>query len=59
MDLYDESLVNKISSENLVGWSDVMPVLIMAGVFVGMGIFAIIMLMREWQWLNQFNLTDE
>jgi len=59
VDFYDESLVNEITSESLVGWSDVMPVVIIGGLFVGLGLFATIMLMREWQWLNQFNLADE
>ena len=56
---YDESLVNEITSESLVGWSDAMPVVIIGGLFVGLGLFATIMLMREWQWLNQFKLADE
>ena len=59
MDLYDESLVNEITSESLVSFSDAMPVLIIAGVFVGLGLFATIMLLKEWQWLNQFNSIEE
>jgi len=48
VDFMTKSLVNEITSESLVGWSDIMPVVIIGGLFVGLGLFATIMLMREW-----------
>jgi len=54
--LFDSKiLVNELSSGDLVGWGDALPILIVLVFATGLGLFAIGMMMREWAWLSQWD----
>tara|TARA_R100000458_G_scaffold31537_1_gene28946 strand:- start:1146 stop:1364 length:219 start_codon:yes stop_codon:yes gene_type:complete len=54
--LFDsKTLVNELSSGDLVGWDSALPILIVLVFATGLGLFAIGMMMREWAWLNQWD----
>ncbi len=56
MFLFDsKTLVNELSSGDLVGWDSALPILIVLVFATGLGLFAIGMMMREWAWLNQWD----
>ena len=56
MFLFDSKiLVNELSSGDLVGWGDALPILIVLVFATGLGLFAIGMMMREWMWLSQWD----
>ena len=56
MFLFDsKTLVNELSSGDLVGWDAALPILIVLVFATGLGLFAIGMMMREWAWLNQWD----
>ena len=49
------AVVNEVSSGDLVGWGDAVPILIILIFATGLGLFAIGMMMREWAWLSQWD----
>ena len=56
MFLFDsKTLVNELSSGDLVGWDSALPILIVLVFATGLGLFAIGMMMREWAWLSQWD----
>ena len=56
MFLFDsKTLVNDLSSGDLVGWDSSLPILIVLVFATGLGLFAIGMMMREWAWLSQWD----
>ena len=54
MFLFDNTIVNEVSSGDLVGWDDALPILIIIGFALGLGLFAFGMMMREYAWLSQW-----
>ena len=54
MFLFDNTIVNEVSSGDLVGWDDALPILIIIGFTLALGLFAFGMMMREYAWLNQW-----
>ena len=48
------NIVNEVSSGDLVGWDDALPILIIMVFTLALGLFAIGMMMREWAWLSQW-----
>ena len=53
--MFDMNIASEVSSGDLVGWSDALPILIILVFAAGLGLFAIGMMMREWAWLSQWD----
>jgi len=53
--LFDMNVASEVSSGDLVGWGDVLPIVIIMIVFLALGLFAFGMMMREYAWLNQWD----
>ena len=49
------NIASEVSSGDLVGWNDALPILIILVFAAGLGLFAIGMMMREWAWLSQWD----
>ena len=52
--MFDMNVASEVSSGDLVGWGDALPILIILVFAPGLGLFAIGMMMREWAWLSQW-----
>ena len=48
------NIANEVSSGDLVGWDDALPILIIMVFTLALGLFALGMMMREYAWLNQW-----
>ena len=59
MFLFDNTIVNEVSSGDLVGWDDALPILIIIGFALALGLFAFGMMMREWAWLSQWDADSD
>lgn len=56
MFLFDSrTIVNEISSGDLVGWDDALPILIIMVFAFALGLFAFGMMLREYAWLSQWD----
>ena len=55
MFLFDNTIVNEVSSGDLVGWDDALPILIIMVFTLALGLFAFGMMMREYAWLSQWD----
>ena len=53
--MFDMNIASEVSSGDLVGWGDALPILIVLVFATGLGLFAIGMMMREWAWLSQWD----
>jgi len=53
--LFDMTIASEVSSGDLVGWDDVLPILIIIGFALALGLFAFGMMMREYAWLSQWD----
>ena len=49
------NIASEVSSGDLVGWDDALPILIIMGFSLILGLFAFGMMMREWAWLSQWD----
>mgnify|MGYP003112568209 FL=1 len=49
------NIASEVSSGDLVGWDDALPILIIIGFSLALGLFAFGMMMREWAWLSQWD----
>ena len=52
--MFDMNIASEVSSGDLVGWDDALPILIIIGFALALGLFALGMMMREYAWLNQW-----
>ena len=52
--MFDMNIANEVSSGDLVGWDDSLPILIIMVFTLALGLFALGMMMREYAWLNQW-----
>ena len=52
--MFDMNVASEVSSGDLVGWDDALPILIIIGFALALGLFAFGMMMREYAWLNQW-----
>ena len=52
--MFDMNIANEVSSGDLVGWDDALPILIIMVFTLALGLFALGMMMREYMWLNQW-----
>ena len=48
------NIANEVSSGDLVGWDDALPILIIMVFTLALGLFALGMMMREYAWLSQW-----
>lgn len=48
------NIANEVSSGDLVGWDDALPILIIMVFTLALGLFAFGMMMREYAWLSQW-----
>ena len=48
------NVASEVSSGDLVGWGDSLPILIIMVFTLALGLFALGMMMREYAWLNQW-----
>ena len=53
--MFDMNIASEVSSGDLVGWDDALPILIIMGFSLILGLFAFGMMMREWAWLSQWD----
>ena len=53
--MFDMTIASEVSSGDLVGWDDVLPILIIIGFALALGLFAFGMMMREYAWLSQWD----
>ena len=49
------NIANEVSSGDLVGWDDALPILIIMVFTLALGLFAFGMMMREYAWLSQWD----
>ena len=60
MFVYDNTVVNALVSEGFsIGWEEVRPLLIMMIFCLGLGLFALGQMMREWAWLRQWDHDED
>ena len=52
--MFDMNIANEVSSGDLVGWDDALPILIIMVFTLALGLFALGMMMREYAWLSQW-----
>ena len=52
--MFDMNIANEVSSGDLVGWDDALPILIIMVFTLALGLFAFGMMMREYAWLSQW-----
>ena len=53
--MFDMNIANEVSSGDLVGWDDALPILIIMVFTLALGLFAFGMMMREYAWLSQWD----
>jgi len=53
--LFDMNIASEVSSGDLVGWDDTLPILIILVFGLALGLFAFGMMMREYAWLSQWD----
>ena len=49
------NIASEVSSGDLVGWDDALPILIIMVFTLALGLFAFGMMMREYAWLSQWD----
>ena len=49
------NIASEVSSGDLVGWDDALPILIIMVFPLALGLFAFGMMMREYAWLSQWD----
>ena len=49
------TIASEVSSGDLVGWDDALPILIIMVFTLALGLFAFGMMMREYAWLSQWD----
>ena len=49
------NIASEVSSGDLVGWDDTLPILIILVFGLALGLFAFGMMMREYAWLSQWD----
>ena len=49
------NVASEVSSGDLVGWDDALPILIIMVFTLALGLFAFGMMMREYAWLSQWD----
>ena len=52
--MFDMNIANEVSSGDLVGWDDALPIVIIMVFTLALGLFAFGMMMREYAWLSQW-----
>ena len=52
--MFDMNIASEVSSGDLVGWDEALPILIIMVFALALGLFAFGMMMREYMWLNQW-----
>ena len=52
--MFDMNIASEVSSGDLVGWDEALPILIIMVFALALGLFAFRMMMREYMWLNQW-----
>ena len=53
--MFDMNIASEVSSGDLVGWDDALPILIIMVFTLALGLFAFGMMMREYAWLSQWD----
>ena len=53
------NIANEVSSGDLVGWDDALPILIIMVFTLALGVFAFGMMMREYAWLSQWDVEED
>ena len=57
--MFDMNIANEVSSGDLVGWDDALPILIIMVFTLALGLFAFGMMMREYAWLSQWDVEED
>jgi len=59
MALYEPTVINQMTDEFSIGIEELRPILILFFFCLVLGGFALINVMREWAWLNQWNHDED